>query len=401
MKILIVTQYFYPENFRINDYAFSLQEMGHSVDVLTGKPNYPKGNYFKGYSWKNPSKEIIRDVHVHRANVILRKNSGKIRLILNYFSFVFFGFFKLLKLRGNFDVVFVYAPSPITVGFLGAFAAKKFKCLSYLWVNDLWPDSIVYGGIKSSFIFKLTDRMTRFIYKINDVILVQSPYFKKYLKAQKVPMEKVIYYPVYAEDFYKPLPPSQKYKHLFPYGFNIVFTGNIGQAQSFDTLIKAFEILKDHPINLIIFGDGRYKKEAVALIKQKQLNNIYFRGTFPPDTLSEILSNADALLLSLKNTTINSYTIPGKFASYIACGKPIIASINGVVAKFIDDAQMGLVAPAGDFQSLAEKIIFLTKFSKIDLAEFGKNARACYLKNFQKSRLLYELTNHIFKNKKI
>ena len=119
MNILIISQYFYPENFRVNDLVFSLKKKGHNIEVLTGKPNYPKGSYSKGYSWKKPSFEVINNIPIHRANLFLRGKAGGTKLFINYISFVFFGFFKLLRLKGSFDKVFVYAPSPITVGFLG------------------------------------------------------------------------------------------------------------------------------------------------------------------------------------------------------------------------------------------------------------------------------------------
>ena len=129
---------------------------------MTGKPNYPKGDYFEGYSWKNPSEEEIQGVKVHRANLILRKKGGGLRLFLNYFSFVFFTIFEIKRLRGNFDKVFIYAPSPITVGILGIIAAKKFRCKSYLWVHDLWPESVrVAGGIKNRLVLGIVNQMTK------------------------------------------------------------------------------------------------------------------------------------------------------------------------------------------------------------------------------------------------
>ena len=196
MKILIISQYFFPENLRINDLVFSLKERGHHVEVLTGKPNYPKGEYFNGYSWNGPTEELIKEVKIHRANLILRKKGGGIRLFLNYISFVFFGISKLLRIKGNFDKIFIYAPSPITVGFIGIIAAKKFKCKSYLWVHDLWPESVrIAGGISNMLTLGLINRMTKIIYKFTDVILVQSPEFITYIKKQSIEDNKLIYYP--------------------------------------------------------------------------------------------------------------------------------------------------------------------------------------------------------------
>ena len=154
LKILIITQYFWPENFRVNELSEELTKLGHQITILTGYPNYPKGDYFDGYSWAGPKMEKIHDVKVHRANLILRKRGDGLRLFLNYLSFVFFGFIKVIQLKGRFEKVFVFAPSPITVGILGIIAAKKFKCKSYLWVHDLWPESVqVAGGINNRIIF--------------------------------------------------------------------------------------------------------------------------------------------------------------------------------------------------------------------------------------------------------
>ena len=337
MRILVISQYFFPENFRINDLVFSLKKRGHQVEVLTGKPNYPKGDYFEGYSWKNPSEEEIQGVKVHRANLILRKKGGALRLFLNYFSFVFFTIFEIKRLRGNFDKVFIYAPSPITVGILGIIAAKKFRCKSYLWVHDLWPESVrVAGGIKNRLVLGIVNQMTKLIYRFSDFILVQSPEFKTYIKNQDVADSKLIYYPYYAEDFYRVVKKQKNYLKQFPKGFNLVFAGNIGVAQSFDTILDAFEKLKKHNINLIVLGEGRDKLRIQKLIEQKGISDkFYFLGTHPPEKMPYYFSCADALFISLKKADIFSYTIPGKLQSYLACGKPIIG-LKLLKSRFLD-----------------------------------------------------------------
>ena len=337
MKILIISQYFYPENLRVNDLVFSLKKRGHDIEVLTGKPNYPKGDYFEGYSWDGPKEQEIHGIKVHRANLILRKKGGGLRLFLNYFSFVFFGVFKILKLKNNFDKVFIYAPSPITVGILGVIAAKKFKCKSYLWVHDLWPESVrVAGGIKSGIILGLVNQMTKLIYRLTDLLLVQSPEFKNYILNQGVEESKIIYYPYYAEDFYKVVEKEKSYLSLFPKGFNLLFAGNIGVAQSFDTVVNAFEKLKEHDINLVVLGDGRDKSRIQDQIQEKGLTNkFHFLGSFPPEQMPYYFTCADGLLITLKKADIFSYTIPGKLQSYLACGKPIIGALDCIGNKII------------------------------------------------------------------
>ena len=368
MKILFITQYFYPENFRINDLVFSLQKRGHQIEVLTGKPNYPKGDYFKGYSWDGPKLEEIEGIKVHRANLILRKKGGGLRLFLNYFSFVFFGLFKIFKLKGDFEKVFIYAPSPITVGILGIVAAKKFNCKSYLWVHDLWPESVrVAGGIKSGIILGLVNQMTKLIYRFTDLLLIQSPEFKNYILNQAVAESKIIYYPYYAEDFYKVVEKDKSYLSQFPKGFNLLFAGNIGVAQSFDTIVNAFEKLKEYDINLVVLGDGRDKSRIQEKINEKGLTEqFHFLGSFPPEQMPYYFTCADGLLITLKNADIFSYTIPGKLQSYLACGKPIIGALDGIGNQIISESNSGFVSEAEDHELLANNILSLYKLTKAE-----------------------------------
>ena len=393
MKILIISQYFYPENLRINDLVFSLKKRSHEIEVLTGKPNYPKGEYFNGYSWEGPKVEEIEGIKVHRANLILRKKGGGLRLFLNYFSFVFFGLFKILKLKGDFEKVFIYAPSPITVGLLGILAAKKFKCKSYLWVHDLWPESArVAGGIKSSFILGLVNQMTKLIYRFTDLLLVQSPEFKNYILNQAVAESKIIYYPYYAEDFYKVVEKDNSYLSQFPKGFNLLFAGNIGVAQSFDTIVNAFEKLKEYDINLVVLGDGRDKSRIQEKINEKGLTEkFHFLGSFPPEQMPYYFTCADGLLITLKKADIFSYTIPGKLQSYLACGKPIIGALDGIGNKIISESNSGFASKAEDHELLANNILTLYKLTKAEKEKLSNNALDFFDKNFNKQYLLERL----------
>jgi len=390
MKILVISQYFHPENFRINDLVFSLKKKKYNIEVLTGKPNYPKGFYSKGYSWKKPSLEYINNIQIHRANLFLRGRGGGIRLFLNYISFIFFGYFKLLKLKGPFDKVFIYAPSPITVGFLGIIAANKFNCKSYLWIHDLWPESVkVAGGINNKFILSMIDQMTRFIYKKTDILLVQSPFFKKYLEKQKVDLKKVVYYPYYAEAFYKPVTSSVEVKNKFPKGFNILFAGNIGTAQSFDTIVEAIDLIKKEQINIVVLGDGRDKERLQEKIKTLGLSHkFYFLGSHPPENMPEYFAAADALLITLKKADIFSYTIPGKLQSYLACGKPIIGALDGIGKQIIEVSNSGLCVDAEDVVGLSENIIKMNKIPPNELLTFGNNGLDYFNNHFNKEKLL-------------
>ena len=400
MKILIITQYFFPENFRINDLVFSLKNRGLNIEVLTGKPNYPRGEYFNGYSWSGPTEEVIHGVKTYRSNLILRKKGGGFRLFLNYFSFIFFAFFKVFKIKSKFDKVFIFAPSPITVGLLGIIAAKIFKCKSYLWVHDLWPESVkIAGGISNKAVLGLINVMTKIIYKYTDQILVQSPKFIDYIKKQNVKENKIIYYPYYAEDFYKEVKVKKLYSDQFPDGFNLLFAGNIGVAQSFDTIIDAFKLIKEYNINLIVLGDGRDKSRITKLINETGISNkFYFLGSHPPEKMPDFFACADALLITLKKADILSYTIPSKLQSYLACGKPIIGSLDGIGNEIIKESNSGYADEAENPELLAGNILKLFKSSYREKKEFSTNSVKYFKKNFNKEFLLESLENILLQN---
>ena len=395
MRILVISQYFYPENFRINDLCYGLKDNGHDITVLTGKPNYPNGEFYKGYSFFNKRKETINGIKVYRSSLIPRGSATGFRLFLNYISFVFFGFFKLFFIKGNYDKIFVYAPSPITVGYLGIFASFIFRAKPFLWVHDLWPESVKdAGNIHNKFVLGLVNLMTKSIYFYYKTILVQSPRFKDYLVNQGVNENKIVYYPYYAESFYNIVIPDTKIKQNFPKGLNILFAGNIGVAQSFDTIISAVKIVskKIDNFTLIVLGDGRDKKRILDRIDSLNLNsNFKFLGSFPPEKMPEFFASADALLVSLKKTKIFSMTIPGKIQSYLACGRPIIGSLDGIGAEIIKESYCGFVTPSEDYKGLAESIMSFEKLGEEERLKLGINSRKYFEKEFSRDKLLLKL----------
>ena len=394
MKILLISQYFYPENFKINDLIFSLKERGHEITILTGKPNYPKGNFFDGYSWNSSDLETINDIPVYRSNLFPRGNGGAIRLFLNYISFAILSLFKIRKIKGPFDVIFVYQTSPVTVGIPAIFAKKFFKTPIYFWVQDLWPESLkAAGGIKNLYVLSFFNSLTKWIYNNSRKVLIQSNGFREYILNQGIPNDKIIFYPNLTESLYKPLKEVKEYREFFQNEFfNIVFAGNIGEAQSFKTIIGAIDNIKELPVKVIVVGDGRYKETALRLIKEKGLESHFnFIGSFPATEMPKFFSQADALLVSLKKNKIFSLTIPAKIQSYLACGKPVIASLDGVGAKIIIDANCGVVSPAEDTLLLSEKTRELMTLDKSKYHEMGLNARAYYEKEFDRTTLLEKL----------
>jgi len=401
MKILIVTQYFWPENFRINDIALGLIQRGHQVEILTGKPNYPHGNFYKGYSFFSDNVEVWNGIKIHRSKLIPRGKAGGLRLMINYLSFAFFSSLRAFFLKDDFDRILVYEPSPITVG-LPAIAYKmRNKIPIFFWVQDLWPQSVTAaGGIKNSAIINILENLTRWIYKKSDKILIQSEAFREILLTQKVEDSKIIYYPNSVENFFKIIKPDQSILKTLPIGFKIIFAGNIGESQDFETIIECARIVAmiNPTIKWIILGDGRKKGFVEEKIKELNLTNqIFLLGSFPVEQMPHYFSCADCLLVSLKRDYIFSLTIPSKIQSYLACGKPILASLDGEGGRILKEAKAGLVSEAQNPQMLAAKVLEMANLQSHELANMGENSRLYFNANFERELLLNRLEN-IFYN---
>ena len=395
MRILIVTQYFWPENFKINDIALALKERGHEVLILTGKPNYPNGKFSKGYTFFNKRKEFWNGIKIYRSPIIPRGKGKGIQLFVNYISFAIFASIKLLFIKNKFDKIFIYEPSPITVGIPGIVAKYKFKAPLYFWVQDLWPESIsAAGGINNKSVIAILDWLTRFIYKHSKKVLVQSKAFIPYILNQNTEKYKLVYYPNSTENYYKELSTDQELLKTLPKGIKLLFAGNIGEAQSFDTLLQAASILKKELIDVkwIILGDGRMKEYVNLKIKELNLgDNFFLLGAFPSTEMPKYFSCADALIVSLKKDPIFALTIPSKIQSYLACGKPIITSLDGEGSRIIEEANAGFTSPSEDYEGLVANIKKFLTLSNEEQKKLGQNGRAYFNIEFEREILVDKL----------
>jgi len=397
MKIIMVTQYFWPENFRINDLVLGLKERGHDVKVLTGIPNYPGGRFFRGYQFFGPLFETYEDIPLFRVPIIPRGNGSRIRLVLNYFSFVFFAcLLGPLRRLGAIDLIFIYEPSPISVC-LPALLLKKLKSAPVMfWMQDLWPESLsATGAIRSKKILKMVDILVRFIYRGCDRILIQSRTFSEPVKRQGGNPKRILYFPNSAEALYKPLKVESNApeRRMIPKGFRVTFAGNIGAAQDFTTILNAAELLKDRTeINWVIIGDGRlflWVKSQVA--KRGLSRNVHLLGRYPAKAMPRFFALSDALLVTLKKEPIFALTIPSKVQSYLACGKPIIAALDGEGARVVDEAGAGMTCSAENPKALAEAILKLYNLSERKREEMGRKGRSYFEKHFEREMLIDRL----------
>ena len=401
MKILIVSQYFWPENFRINDLALGLQEQGNQVHVLTGKPNYPNGNFTTGYSFFKNGDEEYKGLKIFRSTLVPRGHGSGLMLTLNYFSFAFFASIKAFFLKEKYDLIFVYEPSPIFVGIPAIVIAQKLKIPIHFWVQDLWPESITAAGkLNNKIVLKSLNSLTKWIYKKSKSVLIQSEGFREYILSQDVNNSKIIYFPNSTEVLYNVLEPTNEILQLIPkVPFSVMFAGNIGESQDFDNILDAAKLLKEMTPNIhfIILGDGRKKQYVLQKIEEYNLaSNFHLLGAYPVDKMPYFFSCADVLLVTLKKSKIFSLTIPSKVQSYLACGKPIVAALEGEGAKIILESKAGLVATSGNNKQLANKVFELYKMSSDERITLGENGRTYFELNFEREKLLKELID-IFK----
>lgn len=400
MNILIVSQYFYPENFRINDVAKALTERGHNVTVYTGLPNYGKSGFFKGYNLFGPYKEEVDDYKIIRVPLFPRGDNKGMRLILNYISFAFFA--SLLApflLRKKYDKILVNQLSPVFVAFPAIVMKKVFRIPIYHWVADLWPESLMATNtIQSPKVIAFVGKIVKFIYKNCDLILITSKGFASSIKSYGVAEEKIVYWPQWGEELF-----LQEEKDLiqvddFPSeGLKICFAGNIGSAQSFEAIVQAAYLLKaQKEIHWIILGSGNMKDWVEKEVHSLGVSdNFHLIGRRPIEMMPSYFSKMDALLVSLKEDPLFDITVPGKVQAYLASAKPIIASLNGEGADIVNEAKAGFSAKAGNAQELADAVMKLYKLTSEEREEMGRNGRNFFLKHFQREKLLSKLENYM------
>ena len=386
MKILLVTQYFYPENFKSNDIAIELTKRGHEVTVLTGLPNYPEGKIYKSYGFFKRTKEYYQGVNVIRTWLVPRDKGGGIRLFLNYFSWAFFASFRAFSLsfQKKFDVVIVHETSPITQGFPAIVVKKIQKIPLHFWVLDLWPESLTSaGGITNKYVLSFFTTMVKYIYNNSDKILISSKGFKESINSKGNYSDRLVYFPNWAEDSILTGNIDYSIPNL-PQGFKIIFAGNIGAAQDVDSIIKSALLLKEKiDIHFIFLGDGRNKEQLEDFVLKNDLNNtVHFLGRFPIEAMKTFFEQADVLLVSLKDEMIFNLTVPAKLQAYMCAKKPILGMLNGEGAEIINEAKCGFSVDAGNFEGLAKIILEMQKMNIEDRLQLGSNGFSFYQENF-------------------
>lgn len=401
MKILVITQYFWPEDFRINELVSELKNRGHDIHVLTGRPNYPEGKTYPLYRKDKKNFMFFSGIPVKRSPIPARGNNS-VRLIINYLSFIIFGTVNAISLsrKHKFDLTFVFEPSPITVCLPAIFLKKVSKIPIIFWVLDLWPETLQAVGVikKKSIVNRIIKRLVKYIYKNCDVILGQSPEFVTKIKRDTPANVSVEYFPNWVEsDFTNNHLPEDKFFLDKNSVFKIIFAGNIGEAQDFGTILSGIAMIgHEVPVQLHVYGDGR-KKDWVGkkVIEMNLSNRVFLHGRVPQSEISKILYSADSLLVSLRKDPILDITIPGKLQTYLSIGKPILGIASGECSRVILESNSGLVSPPGDKNSFHKNIINLYKANQNLRNEMGKNGSQYANLYFNKDKIIDNLEHII------
>lgn len=391
MKILVVCQHYWPEPYPLADVCEGLAAMGHTVHVVTDVPNYPMGNIYDDYRHRKNRRQVHNGVQITRTFTVGRRNNIFFRL-LNYYSYAISSTLFVRGLKEEYDVVYTNQSSPVMMVSAAVAYAKKHKKKCVLYCMDLWPASLAAGGIRpGSLIYRIFNRISRKLYRLTDRILISSEMFRNYLTEQfDIGDDAIAYLPQYASAaFEEALPPRQTDVFV-----NLMFAGNVGAAQCLSTVLEAAALLKEETrIRWHIVGDGSDLERLKSLAEQKKLDNVCFHGRKPLNEMPAYYAMADAMLVTLTGDPFISLTLPAKVQTYMAAGKPIIASANGEIPRVIRDSGCGYCAPAEDPVSLAEAARqFLLDTDK---ERFGINARKYYETHFSRGMYLSKLDTEL------
>lgn len=388
MKILIVSQYFYPEQFRVNTLAKELVARGNEVTVLTGYPQYPQGEIYEGYGFDKPYEKVWNGVKIERVKMRPRGHNA-IGLLLNCITYVTEANKWVKKCKEKFDAVYVFEVSPVTVGLPALKYKKRFGTPVYFNVQDLWPENAEeILGIHNKLVIGAINKIVDKIYRESDKILCSSNGFVENIANRGVSREKLVFWPQFCEkpNFTNAVKPGCYDENYF----NIVFTGNIGDAQGLDLLVDAAVLLKNEAVRWYIVGDGRAKERLEKRVEEANLNtSVRFMGRVSEAEANNYVKFADCAYLSFKESKLFDLTIPAKLQTYLACGTPILGAVGGDSAGIIEEAQCGLVCEKSA-EAVRDAVLRLVK-NREDRVQIEEKAHHYFKQNFTTDLLVNRL----------
>ena len=390
MKLLCVSQYYWPEPFNVSEICEQLVENGHDVTVLTGLPNYPEGRIYPEYCNKARLCEMHNGVRILRCRIIPRYN-GLVGRIGNYYSFAYSGSLVAKKIRERYDAVIAFQFSPIMSVKPAISFSKKSRVPLLLYAIDLWPESLLAGGIaKDSIVYRHYAKVSARIYGAADCLAITSPQFEQYISGLAGSSVEATYLPQFAEDIF--MSSNQSVPSGYSDGkINLTFAGNVGAAQSVATIIHAAALLQDSNLLFHIVGSGSDLERCKLLAQDLGVDNVVFHGRHSLDEMPAYYAASDAMLVTFSDNPTLGLTLPRKIQSYLAASKPVLGAVVGEARRVIEDAACGYCCAAEDEKSFSEICL---QFSRMDAEErfaLGKNARAYYQMNYSRELFFQKL----------
>jgi len=403
-KILVVTQHFWPENFRINDIVEGFLQDGIAVDVLCGLPNYPKGEWFPGYSAAGPFEEEWHGARLYRCKEVPRRGNTSVNIFLNYVSWPWYAAHALHRLPGGYDAVFCFNTSPVLMCWPAICYAKKHHIPFTNYVLDIWPENLYSVlNVKNKALRAIAQGVSDALYKKADRLIAMSePLQQRLCQRTGMPPQKIAVIPQYCEDFYAVPQPDAALQAQFGGRFNLVFTGTFTPAQSLETVITAVQDARSRGadmLHLLLVGDGMSRAALEAKVKELHAEDaVTFYGSVPATDIPRFTALADALIVCLSDSPDLGLTVPAKVASYMAAGKPVLASMDGAGNAAVAAAG-GLSSPACDAAALADNLLALTRMDAAQRAAMGQSAKEYYLAHYRRSELLRKLEHFILEGR--
>lgn len=403
-KILVVTQHFWPENFRINDIVEGFLQDGIAVDVLCGLPNYPKGEWFPGYSAAGPFEEEWHGARLYRCKEVPRRGNTSVNIFLNYVSWPWYAAHALHRLPGGYDAVFCFNTSPVLMCWPAIRYAKKHHIPFTNYVLDIWPENLYSVlNVKNKALRAIAQGVSDALYKKADRLIAMSePLQQRLCQRTGMPPQKIAVIPQYCEDFYAVPQPDAALQAQFGGRFNLVFTGTFTPAQSLETVITAVQDARSRGadmLHLLLVGDGMSRAALEAKVKELHAEDaVTFYGSVPATDIPKFTALADALIVCLSDSPDLRLTVPAKVASYMAAGKPVLASMDGAGNAAVAAAG-GLSSPACDAAALADNLLTLTRMDAAQRAAMGQSAKEYYLAHYRRSELLRKLEHFILEGR--
>lgn len=397
MKLLIISQHFYPETFFINDVVFLLSKKGFKVKVITSKPNYQSNKIYEGYNKFGIIKNYINGVKIYWLPIISRgKKFNFIRRVFNYASFILSSVYCYIFLKNEIkdsDIVLSFASSPIFQVYAALFYKSKIGIPHVMWLQDLWPHNLIDIGINNKILNKFINWNVLKIYNKSDLILCQSKGFMKILSSQyNIKHIKLLHNPS--------LDINLKKKNIINFTNKnkkiLIYTGNLGLAQPLEDFIIAFEKLENKRDFLFyIIGSGVKKEKLVKMIKAKKLNKyILMKHWLPKDELSHLIKISHTLVLPLIPGSGYSYTIPGKFQFYLKFKIPILSYSDGVTYDYVKNNKLGYAIKYGDIDTLSNVISNISKKNKKEISLIKLNIEK-FSKKFDLNLVTNKLINYL------